>query len=94
MQLDPDFSPDIAWGELRGDMFGRQSGNQPCADQDGSGSSTRQSINYAVSPVELTLRLHELLESRLEERVKELEIELQNSRKEVHYMEPEHMKPL
>lgn len=89
MQLDPDSLPDIAQGELRADMFGRQADIQPYADRDGSGSSTPQFVNYAVSPRELSIRLHELLESRLEERVKELEAALQNSEKKVRHMETE-----
>lgn len=89
LQLDPDSLPDIAQGELRADMFGRQADKQPYADRDGSGSSTPQFINYAVSPRELTIRLHEVLESRLEERVKELETALQNSGKKVQYTETE-----
>lgn len=88
VELDPDSLPDIAQGELRADMFGRQANNQPYADRDGNSSST-QFINYAVSPRELTIRLHEVLESKLEERVKELETALQNSGKKVQYTETE-----
>lgn len=35
--------------------------------------------NYGVSPWELSLRLHELIESKLESRIKELEMALYNS---------------
>lgn len=35
--------------------------------------------NYAVSPIELRLRLHELIESRLQTRILELEIALKNT---------------
>ncbi|CAK9147964.1 unnamed protein product [Ilex paraguariensis] len=86
VEIDPDSVPDIVQGELRTDMLGWQAGAQPYADRDGSGSSTTHSANYAVSPRELSLRLHEILQSRLEERVKELETELQNSQKKVQYM--------
>lgn len=93
VEFDPDFVPDIVHGELRADMFGRQASEQPYADRDGSGSSTTHSANYAVSPRELSLRLHEVLQSRLEEHVKELEAALENSQRKVRYTEAEHPKP-
>ncbi|XP_060204959.1 uncharacterized protein LOC132632859 [Lycium barbarum] len=88
-ELDPDFVPDLAKGELRTELFNRQPGDQPYADQDGSGTSTPHPVNYAVSPRELSLRLHEVLQSQLEERLKELEMALQNSDRKVRYMEAE-----
>lgn len=88
-ELDPDFVTDLAKGELRTEFFNRQAGGQPYADQDGSGTSTPHPVNYAVSPRELSLRLHEVLQSQLEERVKELEMALQNSDRKVRYMEAE-----
>ncbi|KAM7480095.1 hypothetical protein LguiA_028308 [Lonicera macranthoides] len=90
VELDLDFAPDIVHGELRADMFGKQTGAQPYADRDGSGSSTTHSANYAVSPRELSVRLHEVLQSRLEERVMELETALQNSNRKVQYMKSDH----
>lgn len=89
VELDPDFIPEITRDELRPDMFGGQAEAQPYADCDGSGTSTPHSANYAVSPRELTLRLHEVIQSRLEERVKELETELENSHRKVQFMESE-----
>ncbi|KOM33178.1 hypothetical protein LR48_Vigan01g273400 [Vigna angularis] len=47
-------------------------------------------VNYAVSPHELTLRLHEVIQSRLEGRVQELEIALENSQRKLWFMESEH----
>uniref|UniRef100_A0A3Q7FSV1 Uncharacterized protein n=1 Tax=Solanum lycopersicum TaxID=4081 RepID=A0A3Q7FSV1_SOLLC len=88
-KLDPDFVTDLAKGELRTELFNRQAGGQPYADQDGSGTSTPHPANYAVSPRELTLRLHEVLQTQLEDRVKELEMALQNSERKVRYMEAE-----
>lgn len=51
-----------------------------------SGSKTTDTVpgfskpsNYAVSPWELSLKLHELIESRLETRIKELELALLHS---------------
>ncbi|CAL5374504.1 unnamed protein product [Camellia sinensis] len=89
VELDPDFVPDITQGELRSDIFASQAGAQPYADQDGSGTSTPHSANYAVSPRQLTLCLHEVIQSRLEDRVKELETALENSQRKVHFMESE-----
>ncbi|XAR63805.1 hypothetical protein NMG60_11023898 [Bertholletia excelsa] len=87
---DPNFLPGITDGELRPEMFGRQGGAQPYADQDGSGSSTsHHSANYTVSPWELSLRLHQVIQSRLEERIMELETALVNSQKKVRLMESE-----
>ncbi|KAK2991570.1 hypothetical protein RJ640_013830 [Escallonia rubra] len=77
VEFDPEFVPDIVQGELRADMFGEERGTQAYADRDGSGSSTTHSAYYAVSPRELSLRLHEVLQLRLEEHVKELETALQ-----------------
>ncbi|XP_057474613.1 uncharacterized protein LOC130762793 [Actinidia eriantha] len=90
VELDADFIPDITEGELRPDMFGSQADAQPYADRDGSGTSTPHSANYAVSPRELSLRLHQVMQSRLEERVKELETALENSQRRVRFMESEH----
>lgn len=92
MQFEPDFVPDIVEGELRADLLTRKAGPQPHVDRDGSGSSTTHFANYAISPTELSLQLHKVLQSRLEERVKELETELQNKQREVHYIESESIK--
>lgn len=90
VELDEDYVPDVVQGELKVEAFARQSGPQPYADLDGSGSSTTHSVHYAVSPRELTLRLHEVIQSRLEQRVQELEIALQNSQRKVRSMESQH----
>lgn len=60
------------------------------SDENNSDAVTPLPANYAVSPHELTLRLHEVIECRLEERVKELEIALENSQRKVQLMETEH----
>ncbi|KAM7478221.1 hypothetical protein LguiA_026434 [Lonicera macranthoides] len=91
-EFEPDFVPDIVEGELRADVLTRKAGPQPHLDWDGSGNSTTHSANYAVSPTELSLLLHKVLQSRLEERVKELETELQNKQREVHYIESQSIK--
>ncbi|KAJ9567276.1 hypothetical protein OSB04_003242 [Centaurea solstitialis] len=70
VEVDPDFEPDVAEGELRADMVDNESNSER------DGSSTTHSENYAVSPRELRLRLHEVLQSQLEERIRELEAEI------------------
>ncbi|KAI3463894.1 hypothetical protein Pfo_020557 [Paulownia fortunei] len=73
-----ELDPDLASDVLEGKLRGDLfGGNQPYADRDGS----------------LSLRLHEVIQSRLEERVKELETALQNSQRKVKSMESEHMHP-
>lgn len=87
VELDPDFEADFAQGELKANMINRDKRD---SNQDASGSSTHHSGNYAVSPRELSMRLHEVIQSRLEERVKELETALENSQRKVKLMESEH----
>ncbi|KAL0357358.1 UNVERIFIED_CONTAM: hypothetical protein Scaly_1421500 [Sesamum calycinum] len=91
-ELDPNFVSDVVKGELRADLFGAKTGDQPYADRDGSGNSTPHSAHYSISPRELSLRLHEVIQSRLEQRIKELETALQNSQRKVKYMESEHVR--
>nr|XP_043615230.1 uncharacterized protein LOC122587194 [Erigeron canadensis]XP_043615231.1 uncharacterized protein LOC122587194 [Erigeron canadensis] len=75
VEHDPDFEAGVAEVELRADMLDNQSN----ADEDDRGSSTTtHSANYAVSPRELSLRLHEVLQSQLEERIRELEAEIES----------------
>ncbi|XVF08928.1 hypothetical protein REPUB_Repub07fG0046900 [Reevesia pubescens] len=93
VELDPDFVVDFAEGELRSDMVNGQALVQSVSNEDRSGTSTTHSGNYAVSPQELSLRLHEVIQSRLEERVQELEKALQNSQRKVNLMESEHKNP-
>ncbi|XVE54693.1 hypothetical protein DITRI_Ditri03aG0102500 [Diplodiscus trichospermus] len=90
VELDPDFVADFAEGELRSDMVDGQALAQSVSNEDRSGTSTTHSGNYVVSPRELSLRLHEVIQSRLEERVKELETALQKSQGKVKLMESEH----
>ncbi|XVF11792.1 hypothetical protein REPUB_Repub08aG0058400 [Reevesia pubescens] len=90
VELDPDFVADFAEGELRSDIVNGQALVKSVSNEDRSGTSTTHSGNYAVSPRELSLRLHEVIQSRLEERVQELETALQNSQRKVKLMESEH----
>ncbi|KAL2321513.1 hypothetical protein Fmac_025892 [Flemingia macrophylla] len=88
VELDPDFAAVFAEGELQTDMIGRKEIVHSKLNEDTSGTMTP--VNYAVSPHELNLRLHEVIQSRLEGRVQELEIALQNSERKLQFMESEH----
>ncbi|KAJ7978732.1 Protein POLAR LOCALIZATION DURING ASYMMETRIC DIVISION AND REDISTRIBUTION like [Quillaja saponaria] len=88
VELDPDFVADFAQGEFQADMVSGKA--IACKSNDFPGdTSTPYSGNYAVSPHELNLRLHEVIKSRLEERVKDLEITLLNSQRKLQLMESE-----
>ncbi|CAK7323236.1 unnamed protein product [Dovyalis caffra] len=89
-EVDQDSTADFAQGELRLDMVNGQAAAQSESNQDASGTSPAFSGNYIVSPRELSLRLYEVIQSTLEERVKELETALQKSQREVELMESEH----
>ncbi|PWA53414.1 hypothetical protein CTI12_AA445280 [Artemisia annua] len=80
VELDPDFEPDVAQGELRADVL--ENTNQ--GERGSSSTTTIPSANYAVSPRELSLRLHEVLQFQLEERIKELEAEIESKRIQNH----------
>lgn len=86
MQLDPDF----AEGELRSDMINAQALVESVSNKDSRDTSTTHSGNYAVSPRELSMRLHEVIQSKLEERIEQLEMALQNSQNKVKLMESQH----
>ncbi|GAU12722.1 hypothetical protein TSUD_122140 [Trifolium subterraneum] len=80
VEIDPEFVADFAQGELRADTVSGTDANV----------TTPLPANYAVSPHELSLRLHEVIKNQLEERVKELEIALENSQRKVRFLESEH----
>ncbi|KAL4341168.1 hypothetical protein GQ457_08G036470 [Hibiscus cannabinus] len=92
-ELDPNFVADFAEGELRSDVVTGHALAQSMSNEDRSGTSTTHSTNYDVSPRELSLHLHEVIRSRLEERVQELETALENSQRKVKLMESEHKNP-
>ncbi|XP_030474224.1 uncharacterized protein LOC115691655 [Syzygium oleosum] len=84
-----DLGANFAQGELRtgvdcGQLVAKEDANKS------SGTSTTHTANYAVSPTELTLRLHEVIQSRLEKRIQELELALENSQRKVRVMESAH----
>ncbi|KAH6807253.1 hypothetical protein C2S51_028361 [Perilla frutescens var. frutescens] len=77
VELDPDFEPEIVRGDLKPAMVEHES--ESGRSTTGTRTDGSKPANYAVSPWELSLRLHELIESRLETRIKELEIALSHS---------------
>ncbi|XP_027338414.1 uncharacterized protein LOC113852391 [Abrus precatorius] len=86
VELDPEFVADFAQGDLRADRIG---GNDfvPLKSNDDASDPTPLPGNYAVLPHELSLRLHEVKQSQLEQRVKELEIALESSQRKVRLLE-------
>ncbi|KAF5734119.1 hypothetical protein HS088_TW16G00561 [Tripterygium wilfordii] len=90
LQLDPVFAADFAEGVVNVDIVNDQTVAHPESNQDKSGTSTHDFQNYVVSPRELSLRLHEVVQSRLEERVEELETALQSSRRNMQLVESEY----
>lgn len=86
IELEPDFVADFAQGELRVNKLNGQVALSE-SKKEASDTSTVHSCNCAFSPRELSLRLHEVIQSRLEERVKELEGALQESQRKLEFME-------
>ncbi|KZV34690.1 hypothetical protein F511_00592 [Dorcoceras hygrometricum] len=77
-ELDPDFeSDDNQWG-LKADLFDAKKDTRPYTNREGISTPSAQ---YPVSPRDLSLRLYEVIQSRLEERVVELETALANSQR-------------
>lgn len=93
MQLELDFREDIVQEDLRLDGVNWEHGRLPDSDHDRSRTPlnhTREASN-AVSPWELSFRLHEVIESRLKARIMDLETELKNGQKKVHFTELENL---
>ncbi|RDX74903.1 hypothetical protein CR513_45282, partial [Mucuna pruriens] len=86
VELEPGFVADFAQGELRADIVRGKDCVHPKSNEDAS-DPTPLPANYAVMPHELSLRLHEVIQSQLEQRVKELEISLENSQRKVRLLE-------
>lgn len=83
VEMEPDFEVEFAQGELRAERVRGKRVDETESNQDPSGNSTPESGNYAVSPRELSLRLHKVINSRLEKRITELETSLQESQRKV-----------
>lgn len=93
MQLDPDFVVDVACGDLRPIKIHRLSGGLSDPDSEGNETSTNHAhTEYrTVSPKELSMRLHEVIQLRLEARIKELETAVEKTRKRLLSVESENM---
>ncbi|EOA13107.1 hypothetical protein CARUB_v10026117mg [Capsella rubella] len=83
IEMESDCEVEFAQGELRADQVKGKRLDEIESNQDPSGNSTPESGNYAVSPRELSLRLHKVINSRLEKRIAELETALQESQRKV-----------
>ncbi|RRT84504.1 hypothetical protein B296_00005270, partial [Ensete ventricosum] len=93
-ELDPDVVADVVYGELKADMLpGGVSEDQDDNASDSEDTSTDHihNVNRAVSPRELSLRLHDVIQLRLEERIKELEDELQQTKKQLQLTDSERL---
>lgn len=86
-QLDPDIVGEVIHGDLNANML--TGADDSCQDACSSSTTQEHPTNLAVSPRELSLRLHELNQSRLKERITELELALQQSQKQLCLMEAE-----
>ncbi|CAL0330595.1 unnamed protein product [Lupinus luteus] len=89
VEFDRNFIDDFTEGELRTDKVIGEDIVQSKSNEDAS-EITYLPVNSAVSPRELSLRLHEVIQSKLEKRVEELEIALQNSERKLRFMELKH----
>uniref|UniRef100_A0A0D9Y0R5 Uncharacterized protein n=1 Tax=Leersia perrieri TaxID=77586 RepID=A0A0D9Y0R5_9ORYZ len=86
-EVDQDLIGDIVQGELKIDMAHRNLSDY--SSESAHGRDSRESspdctrdANYPVSPRDLSLRLHKVIQQRLEERIKELETALAQSEKQ------------
>ena len=100
MQIDSDFEADIARGDLNLDALNWQLDSQSELDNDDKwvkSESTGKPVftpNYTVSPLDLRLRLHEVVESELRARIDALVAVLENrkSQSKPHSPEPQEEK--
>ncbi|XP_018680406.2 uncharacterized protein LOC103982908 isoform X3 [Musa acuminata AAA Group] len=92
-ELDLDVVADVVYGELKADMLpGGVSEDQDDSASDSENTTNHNhNVNHAVSPRELSLRLHDVIQLRLEERIKELEDELQQTKKQLQSAESERL---
>ncbi|WOK99674.1 hypothetical protein Cni_G08386 [Canna indica] len=93
-ELDPDLIADVVHGDLKIDIHpGRVSKDHDEIADDSKKSSTNRhhNVNYAVSPQELSMRLHEVIQQRLEDRIRELERELKHAQKQLQLVESQHL---
>nr|CAD1819436.1 unnamed protein product [Ananas comosus var. bracteatus] len=92
-EVDQELIGDVIHGELRADKLFKQtditSGGDKDRDSKASSTGGVHDTNYSVCPKELSLRLHEVIQHRLEERIKELEESLSQSLKQLQLIEAE-----
>ncbi|ESR51162.1 hypothetical protein CICLE_v10033781mg [Citrus x clementina] len=82
---------DVVHGDLKLDKANDEAGSLSYPDNDVTETSTDHpdETKYAGSPQELSLRLHKVIQSRLEKRIMELETALENSQRRLHSLEME-----
>ncbi|KAK9684491.1 hypothetical protein RND81_10G213700 [Saponaria officinalis] len=81
-EFDEGMIAELVCGELNSETVRRRSSSEHTLDRGSSPHSTKD----GVSPRDLSLRLHEVIQSRLEERITELETELAKSRNNIHHL--------
>ncbi|KAJ8451485.1 hypothetical protein Cgig2_017876 [Carnegiea gigantea] len=92
-EFDEDIMAELVHGELDANIVRQRSSSEPSPDQGSGSPSTPITAKQGVSPHELCLRLHEVIRSRLEKRIKELEAELAKSQRRVQHLESERINP-
>ncbi|CAD6258465.1 unnamed protein product [Miscanthus lutarioriparius] len=87
-EVDEEFIGDIVWGELKADMIPRDLTEY--SSECDRGRDSRESspgytcgANYPISPRDLSIRLHKVIQCRLEDRIKELESAIAHRQKQV-----------
>ncbi|KAJ4788194.1 hypothetical protein LUZ62_039440 [Rhynchospora pubera] len=97
-EVDQDLVGEIVQGELRADTLSRRDDDLNEIRSDNSSNSSFSPVdtntcNYPVSPRQLSLRLHEVLQERLELRIQELEKALAQSQEQLQLLENERSIP-
>ncbi|KAH9602694.1 hypothetical protein KSS87_018263 [Heliosperma pusillum] len=86
--FDQDLIAELVHGELQVDDLRGKSSSEPTIDRGSHSTPTpiQQSAQGGVSPHELSLRLHDVIQSRLEEKIMELETELAKSHNQINHL--------
>ncbi|KAL8150637.1 hypothetical protein V2J09_020445 [Rumex salicifolius] len=90
-ELDPELMAEVVQGEFRADILcNNKSSSELSVDHSSRSShSTPQTPKQGVSPRDLSIRLHKVIQSRLEQRIMELEAALEESDKRVLQLQSE-----
>ncbi|OIT38201.1 PREDICTED: uncharacterized protein LOC109239733 [Nicotiana attenuata] len=93
VEIDPEDEVDVAQGDFKPDYLNMQCSDSSESERDTSETRIYHSkpANYPVSPRELSLRLHEVIESRLEAQIKDLETALRHSQIRAYSLEAQHI---